>query len=164
MSDHFFKYLFVASILILQSACSSDDDDDTFGLGDPCGVVEDIAPAAIVSGGLTVNDCTAEQTFPDLSAGDASFVDEYRVTLDIPGTLTVTMRSTDLDAFLLLIPGGATCENGCDSSIVITTNNNGGGGSDAMISQDLAAGSYGIHANSIEPGTGRYTLETTFTP
>ena len=165
MHPKFLPFIALTAVLTLVSACSSDSsDDDTFAAGTPCGFVETIAPAAIVSGALAQTDCTADQTFPDQSSGDFSFVDEYQVTLTTPGTLTVSMRSTTLDAYLLLLSSSATCRDGCDFSIVMATDNNSAGGTDALISMDLAAGTYGIHANSIAPGSGSYTLETTFTP
>ena len=153
-----------AACLTLLSACSSDSDDDDLSSGAPCGLVEIIAPAAIVNGVLAGNECTADRTFPDPSAGDFSFVDEYSVTLTTAGTLTVTMRSTEIDPFLLLLSNADSCLNGCDTDIVIATDNNSGGGTTAFISMDLAAGTYGIHANSIQPASGSYSLETTFTP
>ena len=158
------KTISLFAFLTLLSACSSDSDENNLSSGAPCGLVEIIAPAAIVNGVLAGNDCTADRTFPDPSAGDFSFVDEYEVTLAAAGTLTITMRSTDVDPFLLLLSNADSCLNGCDTDIVIATDNNTGGGTTAFISMDLAAGTYGIHANSIQPASGNYSLETTFTP
>ena len=64
----FLPLIALTAVLTLVSACSSDSsDDDTFAAGTPCGFVETIAPAAIVSGALAQTDCTADQTFPDQS-------------------------------------------------------------------------------------------------
>ena len=52
-----------------------------------------------------------------------------------------------------------------DIQSVITADDDSGGGvngEDALISMDLAAGTYMIAVTSWLPGTGSYTLETTF--
>jgi hypothetical protein len=133
------------------------------GNDNPCGTVVDIGPNSIIDGKLEAGDCRASDV--DHSTSDQSFVDEYRVTLNSMATLTINMRSTDLDAFLILGNRSTSCSNGCPPSIIITFNDDGGGGvngTDALISMDLAPGTYMIGANSIDPQTGNYTLETTF--
>jgi hypothetical protein len=56
-----------------------------------------------------------------------------------------------------------SCASGCDPALIITTDDDSGGGLDSFISMDLAAGTYGIGANSVVPGPGSYTLETSIT-
>jgi hypothetical protein len=67
----------------------------------------------------------------------------------------------------VLLDRSESCSSGCTpaQAMLITVDDDSGGGIngfDALISMDLAAGTYIIIANSILPETGRYTLETTF--
>jgi hypothetical protein len=125
--------------------------------------VVDIGPSSIVEGVLEAGDCRVTDLDP--TSGDTSFADEYRVTLNSMGTLIITMRSADLDSFLLLLNRSSSCSSGCTAAeaMVITIDDDSGGGVnglDALISMDLAAGAYIIVVNSVFPGTGSYTLET----
>jgi len=162
------KILYIISSVLLLAfigGCSDDSSSDDNGNPNRCGIVEEIAPDDSISGRLEEEDCTAEQVYPAFSGGDSSFLDEYRVTFPVAGTLTITMRSTDVDSFLLLVDQGVSCSGGCSTAIKIETDSNGAGGLDALISTFiLTAGTYGIQANSIAPGSGDYSLETTFTP
>jgi hypothetical protein len=129
----------------------------------PCGSVVDIGPNSKVDGVLQDGDCRVDDIFP--GEDDSSFVDEYRITLTTGGTLIITMRSTELDSFLALLNTSASCAEGCDPAVIIATDDDSGGGvsgTDALISMDLAAGTYGIGANSVFPNSGSYTLETLF--
>ncbi len=128
------------------------------GNDNACGTVVDIDPNSIVDATLEDGDCRVDDIFP--GAGDPSFVDEYRVTLTTGGTLNITMTSTDLDSFLVLIDTSTSCANGCDPALIIATDDDSGGGFDSFISIDLAAGTYGIGANSFLPVSGNYSLIT----
>ena len=131
------------------------------GGGNACGTVIDISPNSTTMGTLEAGDCTGENLDP--GSNDTTFVDEFRVTLSSGGTLTIRMDSTALDAFLFLIDSATSCANAaCDAGQVIATNDDGGGGSNALISVPLNAGTYIILANSFFPGTGSYTIQTTF--
>jgi hypothetical protein len=159
---NFICYILLFAVL---AACGSGSDSDSEGsTATNCGPVDEIGPDDNITGMLEEGDCTAEQIYPDQSGGDFSFLDEYRVKLPANGTLTITMKSIDVDSFLFLVTRSTTCSEGCDTTIIIISDSNSGGGKDAFISMDLAAGDYGIHANSIAPKTGSYSLITTFTP
>ena len=131
-------------------------------LDQACGDVVDISENAIVSGRLTATDCTLSQLIT--GSTDASYVDEFRVTLPDNGTLQITMRSTEVDAFLAILDTTGTCFAGCNPAIALAFDDDSGlgvNGSDAYISILLTAGTYMIHTNSFDPGeTGIYSLET----
>ncbi len=115
----------------------------------------------MLNGALGGNDCEIR----DLLRGtnDNSFADQYRVTLAAPGMLTITMRSTEIDAFLWILNTGNNCAGGCNPVIVLAFDDDSGGGVnglDAQITIGLAAGSYIIFANSFSRETGAYTIET----
>jgi hypothetical protein len=165
MPNHYF-YLFVAALFVsTMTACSSSSSDSSAASGGGrCGPVLPIAPAEVLSGRLEEGDCTAEEIYPVQSSGDASFLDEYSITLPSTGTLTISMTSEQVDPFLFLVSRAESCSAGCDASIIITSDDNSGGMTTAFISMDLAAGTYGIQANSLGPTPGDYGLQTTFTP
>jgi hypothetical protein len=96
---------------------------------------------AVISGSLDTS---------DLARNDGSFYDEHRVDLSSGSTLTVTMRSTDFDAYLTMY----------SPSAVEYSDDDGAGGSDARIEvADGEAGQWKIWANSYGAGqTGSYTL------
>jgi hypothetical protein len=127
----------------------------------PCGTVVDIGPNSITDGVLEAGDCRASDV--DHSTSDPSFVDEYRITLNALETLTINMRSSNLDTYLYLANRSTSCSSGCTTSIIIAFDDDSGGGvnsTDALISMDLARGTYLIGANSFDPQAGSYTLET----
>lgn len=115
---------------------------------------------------LEAGDCLIS----DLDAtatNDTSFADEYRVTLDSMGTLMISMKSSDLDSLLVLLDRSTSCFSGCtpaQAMVIVADDDSGDGvnGEDALISIDLAAGTYLIGVTSWIPGTGSYTLETSF--
>ena len=163
MCNNIIKLIGMFFALALLSACGGGGGGGGGGGNDnTCGTVVDIGVNSVVDGFLQGGDCRVDDIFP--GSGDTSFVDEYRVTLTTGGTLTITMRSTDLDSFLALLNTSTSCVNGCNPALIITTDDDSGGGLDALIDIDLAAGTYGIGVNSILPGPGSYTLETSFTP
>ena len=125
-----------------------DDDDSSVSGANPCGTVVDIGPNSIINGMLEAGDCRVTDFDP--TSGDASFADEYRVTLTSMGTLIITMRSADLDSFLVLLNRSSSCSNGCTDTeaMVITADDDSGGGTDALIQIEIEqAGSYVITAS-----------------
>ena len=135
------------------------------GNDNPCGAVVEIGPNSIINGVLEAGDCLVSDIDPTI--GDSSFVDEYRIVLNSTGTLTINMRSASIDSYLVLLDRSTSCSSGCTpvQAILITEDDDSGGGVngfDALISMDLAAGTYIIIANSVLPETGSYTLETMF--
>ena len=164
------QFLFGLSFVVI-SACgggggSGGGDDPVAPINDNlCGTVVDIGSNDIIDGVLETGDCRVSDVDP--TSGDTSFVDEYRITLNAIATLQINMRSADLDTFLALSNRSTSCSDGCTAAeaMIITRDDDSGGGvngTDAFISMDLAPGSYLILANSINPKTGSYTLETTF--
>ena len=134
------------------------------GGGNTCGTVTDISANSSTAGNLETSDCRIEDMFP--GSGDTTYVDEYRVTLSSGGTLTITMRSSEVDAFLALVNFASSCTDAsCTPTQVETFDDDSGGGVngvDAQISVFLNAGTYIIFANSFDVETGSYTLQTTF--
>ncbi len=159
-------YRITSALLLLLFLASCGGSGDGGGANDnPCETVVDIGPNDFVDGVLEAGDCRFTDLDP--TSGDTSFVDEYRVTLNTTGTLTIIMRSSSIDTFLLLPNRSESCSSGCTAAeaMLITFDDDGGGGvngTDSLISMDLAAGTYIIVANSFLPETGSYTLETIF--
>ncbi|WP_162617881.1 hypothetical protein [Salinicola halophilus] len=75
---------------------------------------------------------------------------DYVWHIDEAGRYAVTMRSSELDAFLKL-----TGESG-----VALSDDDSGGGYDARIETNLTPGDYTINASGYEDGTGRFRLQT----
>ena len=136
---------------------------DGDGDANQCGTVVDISENAFVEGRLEAGDCTVNDLFP--GANDASFVDEFRVTIPAGGTLQITMRSTEIDTFLAVADTTGSCSGGCDPIIILANDDDtagGANGTDSFISIVLTAGTYMILANSLTTETGNYNLETIF--
>lgn len=158
----FITVVSILGLLVGIQGCGSDSDDDD---DVSCGTVVDISPNGMLNGRLESGDCRLSDLDP--IGGDSTFVDEYRVTLSMAGTLTVTMRSSEVDTFLWLLDRSDSCAGGCTAAqaMVITVDDDSGGGvngTDSTIVFGLAAGSYLILANSFFPESGSYTIETTF--
>jgi hypothetical protein len=116
-------------------------DTQTFEVVAPC-PVQAYTLGTTVNGTLTSTDCTFQ---------DGTYVDYYGLTLANPREVTITLRSTQFDAYLVLF--SATSE-------VIEEDDDDGGGNDARIVRTLAPGTYYIAANSFTLETGGYTLTT----
>ena len=157
------EFIAALALLLIMAGCGGGGGGG--GNDNPCGTVVDIGPNSIIDGVLEAGDCRVSDLDP--TSGDTSFADEYRITLNSMGTLTINMRSASIDSFLLLLNRSTSCSGGCTAAeaMLITFDDDTGGGVngfDALISMDLAAGTYIIVANSILPETGSYTLETSF--
>lgn len=113
-------------------------------------------PSSVISASLGASDCTLADVIG--SDGDASFVDPYRVTLATDGLLSVSMRSAEVDAYIWLFND--------DLSTLIATDDDSGTDLNALITLNLAAGTYVILANTapFEPQFGNYTLTLSFEP
>lgn len=116
-----------------------ESDTQSFQVTDDCPTVA-YTIGATVTGSLTATDCVF---------GDGTSVDLYRFTLTTPRTVTITLRSTQFDAYLVLFTSTFTG---------ITEDDDSAGGTDAQIVRNLAAGTYIIAANSFDIDTGAYTL------
>ena len=167
MCNKIIKLIGMFFALALLGACGGGGGGGGGGVANdnPCGTVVDIGPNDFVDGVLEAGDCRVTDLDP--TSVDTSFVDEYRVTLNTTGTLTIIMRSSSIDTFLVLLNRSESCSSGCTlaEAMLITLDDDSGGGvngTDSLISMDLAAGAYIIVANSFDPETGSYTLETTF--
>ncbi len=130
-----------------------------------CGTVTDIGTSSLLNGELDASDCRMSDLDP--TSADTSFVDEYLLTLSSPATMTITMRSNDLDSYLGVLGRSTSCASGCtaaEANLLASDDDSGGGASglDAQITISLNAGSYIIIANSYDPEPGSYTLETSF--
>lgn len=80
---------------------------------------------------------------------DGSYLDRFALTVEESGSIRITMRSDDLDAFLwLLRPSGN----------VITSDDDNGGGLDAQITQTLNRGCYLVEATTYPGESGAYVL------
>ena len=104
-----------------------------------------IVPGVSLTGSLATGDCTA---------GDGSRYDLYPVVLRAGQRLTVTMRSTAFDSYLLLLSSDGR---------LVASNDDGAGGDDSLITYTAPAGGvYLIIANSFSAsGAGTYTLTVT---
>ncbi|MEM7563731.1 MAG: PPC domain-containing protein [Pseudomonadota bacterium] len=154
------KAILLLSILMFLVSCGSSSSDSE---NDQCGGVVEISENAMVNGSLQSGDCTINDFFA--GANDPSFVDQYRVTLSTAGTLQITLRSPDFDAFLFVLDTADSCASGCDPLLVLATDDDSGGGlngTDSQLSIALNPGSYIIAVNNFAPLTGIYSLETVF--
>ncbi|MCC7054421.1 MAG: PPC domain-containing protein [Gemmatimonadaceae bacterium] len=113
-------------------------------------VVRPSTPVAITAGAPV----TGELTETDEEADDGSFFDLYRITARAGETVTITMRSSAVDSYLVLgqMTDGEWSETAHDDD--------GAGGNHSRIQHTFeAAGEYLIRANTIGAGkTGSYTI------
>lgn len=160
-----FKLISALPVMLILLSCGSSNDGSVGDAGknvNACGTVVDMGLNELVSGRLENGDCDYFSVFPDSGGGDISFVDEYRVTLATMGTLSITMRSSEANAYLFILSTTTTCAAGCSNTLIIIEDDDGAGGTDAWINIPLVAGTYLIVANFIGLDPGNYTLETTF--
>lgn len=112
--------------------------------------VRTVAPVALVAG----TPATGELTESDEEADDGSYYKSYKFTVRAGESVTVTMRSTAFDSYLVL----GQMENGEWSEI--DHDDDGAGGNNSRIQHTFdAAGEYIIRANTIGAGkTGSFTV------
>ena len=152
-STNLFRLLVCSLALLLLAGCGSSSSSSS-----NCGEVTEISPNGILGGSLSGSDCEVQDLFP--GSGDNSLADEYRVTVIVPVTMTITLRSTEIDSFLWILNTDSSCAGGCNPSVILTVDDDSGGGLDSQIVIFLNPGSYIIVANSFSRQTGAYTLET----
>jgi hypothetical protein len=130
-----------AGTVAITARIGGGQDTQSFDVLTPCPVQNHTLGTTVI-GSLAATDCTFQ---------DGTYVDYYGFTLANPRQVTITLRSTDFDAYLVLFSSTST---------VIEQDDDDGGGSDAQIVRTLAPGTYFIAANSFEVETGAYTLTT----
>lgn len=123
---------------------------------DPCDVQTMVNPNATINGSLLQGDCTIATLGSDPT--DHSFLDQYRLTLPGPGTVTMRMTSTALDSFVIATEPTLSTFFGADDD--------GGGGFNSLLTLSLQAGTYIIIANTFDDTngvsqSGNYTLSLT---
>lgn len=152
----FLFLLLLPAFSLFLSSCGDGSDSK----GGDCGTVTEIGSNSVLDGVLNSSDCEVSDLVP--TAADDSYADEYLLTLDSSTTITITMRSTELDSYLVILGRSTSCASGCTvaEANVLYQDDDSGGGADAQITVTLDAGSYIIVANSYERTTGNYTIET----
>lgn len=114
--------------------------------------VVSLCPVTPYTIGTTVNGILAST---DCTFQDGTYVDYYGFMLANPRQVTITLRSSQIDAYLVLFSSDAD---------VIEEDDDDGGGNDAQIVRTLPPGTYYIAANSFAIETGPYTLTTSAAP
>ena len=157
------KHIALSASVLLLAACggSDEDDDDGGGSGaDECGVVVDIGLNSSTAGRLESGDCRIVDL--NIDSSDVSLADEYRIVVPTTRPVTIVMRSSDVDAFLAVFNSTQSCTlGGCGIAQFVNFDDDSGGGLDALISMDLAAGTYIVVANTATVNStqaGYYTL------
>ncbi|MFT6436958.1 MAG: hypothetical protein ACJAVI_005032 [Candidatus Azotimanducaceae bacterium] len=104
-----------------------------------------------VTGSLGSDDC---QVADLLANSDTSFVDQYQLTLSEQTEITISMTSSDFDAFLHLADNGL---------VILAEDDDSGTEFNARIVQTLMMGTYRILANSATSSAdlGSYSLAVT---
>lgn len=123
-----------------------------FGCGDdPTGPSLTCTGGSPLAVGGTVNGTLQQGDDLDI---DGAFLDRYALSVTSSATITITMRSNEVDAFLWLLDA--------EDETVIDSDDDGGGGDtglDARIQRSLDRGCYWVEATSAFAGpTGAYTL------
>lgn len=116
---------------------------------DPAAPALDCTGGVPLAVGATVNGTLEEGDALDI---DGAYLDRFALAVTSDRTVTITMRSPELDSFLWLRTAGGA---------VITTNDDGGGGVnglDARIVRDLERECYLVEATTFPGQTGAYTL------
>lgn len=137
----FFRRALVLCAAASLAACDDSPTDSELDEFQGCDRVEGIGVPGNASGSLTGSDCTL---------GDGSYVDLYSFRVSGSRSVTITLRSSQFDSFLVLFSSSGT---------VVDSDDDGAGGLDSRITMNLTAGTYVIAANSLDAGeTGTYTL------
>ncbi len=120
--------------------------------------VTSLGPAkspALLTVGQTVNG-VLEATDNRTILGDGSLADYFDLNVPSAQTLTITLRSTAFDAYLVVVD----VESG-----QITQDDDSGGGTDALLELPFQPGRYFVEATTLTPGQqGPYTLSVSGTP
>ncbi len=100
---------------------------------------------------------SGELTSASVKMDDDSHFDEYTIVGEANATVSISLMSTDFDAYLLF---GRSINGNFES---ITTNDDGDGGTNSLITYTFAdAGTYTIRANTMgSDETGKYILKVT---
>jgi hypothetical protein len=112
-----------------------------------------VTPGTDITGNLAEDGCR----FLDLvvPSDDVSTVDLYSLAVSDPSLVTLTMKSTDFDAYLALLD---------KDNQDIGEDDDSGGNTDAKITMSLNPGNYTVLANSSDYGSGAYTLAAATEP
>ncbi len=106
-----------------------------------------------VSARLDGSDCRVRDI---LGGTDQAYADQYRVTVPARGTLTIDMRSDDVDSFLILMDSNRN---------QLARDDDGGEGRNSRITQAVGPGTYLVIANSYGgQSQGAYTVQASFAP
>jgi hypothetical protein len=136
----------IALVLLMLPGCDRDptglDGQETF---QNCATVRTYSVGQTVNGTLSGSSCSL--------ASDGSYIDYYEMRVSSQRSVTLTMRSAQVDAFLLVW-------NRATGALVVLDDDSGGG-LDALLTHDFPAGTYVIGANAYAAGqTGSYTLSS----
>ncbi len=107
-----------------------------------CETVRSIQVGATVNGTLSNSDCRLD---------DNTFADFYFLSLDVPRTVTITQRSSEIDSYLLVFRESDAVLLGENDDFEADT-------FDSRVVISLPAGRFIIAANSFDVETGPYTL------
>lgn len=118
------------------------------GTVDPCLTWTPVAVGTTTTGMLESTDC---------APGDGYYYEGYELGLASETAVTITLTSTQYDAFLIVTD--ATNSDPSNAANWIAFDENGGGGTDAQIVDTLPAGNYVVWVSSSATGeTGAYSL------
>jgi hypothetical protein len=136
----------IALALLMLPGCDRDPlGSDVQATFQNCATVRTYSVGQTVNGTLSGSSC--------ILPGDGSYVDYYEMRLSSQSSVTLTMRSAQVDAYLL-VWNRAT-------GALVTQDDDSGGGLDARLTYSFPAGTYVIGANSYDAGeTGSYTLSS----
>lgn len=139
------RYLLAGLAALAVAAC---DGDPTGSLPDvfDCSRVSNYTLGSTVNGSLTTSDCVLPV--------DDSYVDYYRVEVSSGRTVTITMRSNDIDSYLILFD---------EDGDVVDFDDDGDPNTQfgSRLDVTLNAGRYYLAANSaFVDETGSYTLDS----
>ena len=117
-------------------------------------VSERVARPSVITNLAANTTVTGELTDADDEADDGSIFDLYRITVRAGESVTITMRSSAVDSYLVL---GQMKDGVWDQ---IAYDDDGAGGNNAKVEHRFeAAGEYLIRANTVGAGkTGAYTI------
>ena len=139
------RYLLAGLAALALAACDSDPTGSLPNVFD-CDRVSSYSLGTTLTGALTTSDCVLPV--------DDSYVDYYRVDVSSARTVSITMRSNDIDSYLILFD-----ENGDVVDFDDDSDPNSSYGSRLDVSLD--AGRYYLAANSaFVDETGSYTLSS----